>query len=48
MEYFAHFMLKELGYNLPAGTTLENIARATDRYAMFKVGPVLSISVSYM
>ncbi|CAH1774885.1 unnamed protein product [Owenia fusiformis] len=44
MERFAHFLVKELGYNVPSGLALENITNATDRYAMYKVGPVLSVS----
>jgi len=44
MERFAQFMLKELRYNLPAGQDLVNIAGATDRYALYKVGPVLAAS----
>ena len=46
MERFAYFMLKELGLTLPAGQTLVNIAKATDRYALYKIGPVLAASVS--
>lgn len=48
MEIFAHYMLKELKLKLPAGQTLMNIAGATDRYALYKAGPVLSASVSTM
>ncbi|XP_064644406.1 uridine phosphorylase 1-like [Lineus longissimus] len=44
MEKFAHFLVDELEYYLPAGQTLTDIAGATDRYAMYKVGPVLSVS----
>ncbi len=46
MEAFAQFMLNELGMILPAGQDLVNIAGATDRYALYKVGPVLAASVS--
>ena len=46
MEKFANYMLQELNYGLPTGQALINIAGATDRYAMYKVGPVLSVSVS--
>ena len=35
-----------LGQSLPAGQALINIARATDRYALYKAGPVLAASVS--
>lgn len=44
MEEFAFYMWQQLKHDIPAGQTLENIARATDRYAMYKVGPVLSLS----
>ena len=46
MEAFAYFMAEQLKYGIPAGQTLVNIAKATDRYAMYKVGPVLALSVS--
>ncbi len=46
MENFAIHMLEELRITLPAGQALVNIAGATDRYALFKAGPVLSASVS--
>ena len=46
MESFSKYILKELKYNLPAGQDLVNIAGATDRYALYKVGPVLAASVS--
>ena len=46
MEKFAQYMLQELGYQLPAGQALVDIAKATDRYALYKVGPVLAASVS--
>lgn len=38
-------MAKELGLDHP-GAEYPNICAGTDRYAMFKVGPVLSVSVS--
>lgn len=43
MEAFTKFMAKELGLDHP-GAEYPNICRGTDRYAMFKVGPVLSVS----
>ncbi len=46
MENFAIHMLEELRITLPAGQALVNIAGATDRYALFKAGPVLAASVS--
>lgn len=38
--------MEELDIPLPTGQALSNIASATDRYALFKVGPVLLASVS--
>uniref|UniRef100_A0A8I3RWI2 Uridine phosphorylase 1 n=1 Tax=Canis lupus familiaris TaxID=9615 RepID=A0A8I3RWI2_CANLF len=43
MEAFAKYMAKELGLDHP-GAEYPNICAGTDRYAMFKVGPVLSVS----
>nr|CAD7393667.1 unnamed protein product [Timema cristinae] len=45
MEQFAHFIMEELGHKLPTGTTLLDISQYSYRYSMYKVGPVLSISV---
>ncbi len=45
MERFAQTMLQALQIPLPAGQALVDIAGATDRYALFKAGPVLSASV---
>lgn len=45
MKAFAQFMHQEL--NLPGNPEeLKDICEGTDRYCMYKVGPVLSISVS--
>jgi len=44
MKSFAEYMLKELGIKLETGTCLEDISARSHRYAMYKVGPVLSIS----
>lgn len=44
MENFAHFIMDEIGYKLPAGTQLQDISAFSYRYSMYKVGPVLSIS----
>ncbi|KAH3702955.1 uridine phosphorylase 2-like [Dreissena polymorpha] len=44
MEKFAHFMVKELNINIQAGMTLSNISHGSDRYVLYKVGPVLSVS----
>lgn len=46
MENFAYYIMKEIGHKLPAGTTLLDITKNSYRYSMYKVGPVLSISVS--
>ncbi|XP_026530244.1 uridine phosphorylase 2-like isoform X2 [Notechis scutatus] len=43
MKAFAQFMQKELGHE-GEDNDLENICAGTDRYSMYKVGPVLSIS----
>lgn len=45
MKAFAQFMHQEL--SLPGSPEqLKDICEGTDRYCMYKVGPVLSISVS--
>lgn len=44
MENFAHFIMNEIGYKLPAGTQLQDISAYSYRYSMYKVGPVLAIS----
>ena len=46
MEQFAYHIMDEIGYKLPAGTTLVDISQYSYRYSMYKVGPVLSVSVS--
>ena len=46
MEQFAHFIMKEIGFHLPTGAQLLDISLHSYRYSMFKVGPVLSVSVS--
>lgn len=46
MKSFAFYMVKELKYKLLAGQTLEDISKGSDRYVLYKVGPVLSVSVS--
>lgn len=48
MEQFANYIMKEIGHKLPAGTTLLDITKNSYRYSMYKVGPVLSISVSFL
>lgn len=45
MKAFAQFIHQEL--NLPGSAEeLKDICEGTDRYCMYKAGPVLSISVS--
>ncbi|XP_063704291.1 uridine phosphorylase 1 isoform X2 [Culicoides brevitarsis] len=44
METFAHFIMDEIGYKLPAGTQLQDISQFSYRYSMYKVGPVLCVS----
>ncbi|KAL5283743.1 UPP1.2 family protein [Megaselia abdita] len=44
MENFAHFIMNEIGYKLPAGTQLQDISAYSYRYSMYKVGPVLAVS----
>lgn len=44
MRVFAEYVREELKIKLPAGCGLENIANKTDRYALYKVGPVLAAS----
>lgn len=46
MENFAYYIMKEIGHKLPPGTTLSDISQYSYRYSMYKIGPVLSISVS--
>ena len=43
MASFAKFVAKELDLDL---ADIKNYAETTDRYAVFKAGPVLSVSVS--
>ncbi|GBP46086.1 Uridine phosphorylase 1 [Eumeta japonica] len=46
MEQFAYTIMAEIGHKLPCGTTLQDISQFSYRYSMYKVGPVLSISVT--
>jgi hypothetical protein len=48
MEQFAYYIMEEIGHRLPTGTTLQDISRYSYRYCMYKVGPVLAISVSLL
>lgn len=45
MKAFIKYVSSELGLGRP-GEDHPNICAGTDRYAMFKAGPVLSVSVS--
>lgn len=45
MSTFIRYVAAELGLDHP-GKEYTNICAGTDRYAMYKVGPVLSVSVS--
>lgn len=45
MKSFTEYIAKELGLAEP-DAEYPNICEGTDRYAMYKVGPVLSVSVS--
>lgn len=45
MRTFIKYVAAELGLDHP-GKEYPNICAGTDRYAMYKAGPVLSVSVS--
>ena len=44
MLSFAHVVKDYLGIKLPTGVCLENMTQDADRYAMYKVGSVLSVT----
>lgn len=44
MLSFAHQVLQHLEIKVPTGFCLHNITQDADRYAMYKVGPVLSVA----
>jgi uridine phosphorylase len=44
MLQFANYIKDEIGHELPPGTKLGNISECSDRYALYKVGPVLSVN----
>lgn len=46
MEKFAHHIKDQLQIELPTGCNLIDITEKTNRYSIYKVGPVLSVSVS--
>ena len=45
MLQFALYISKVINYKLPTGLLFENITASTDRYTMYKIGPVLSVNV---
>ena len=46
METFANYMRQQLEIKLPTGVLLRDITQNAHRYSMFKIGPVLSVTVS--
>ncbi|XP_013793303.2 uridine phosphorylase 2-like, partial [Limulus polyphemus] len=44
MEDLAYLIGQKLGVKLPAGVVLEDISSRGQRYAMYKIGPVLAVS----
>ncbi|KAH8234379.1 hypothetical protein KR038_008728, partial [Drosophila bunnanda] len=44
MEHFAYYVMQEIGLKINAATQLRDMAEAGNRFAMFKVGPVLCVS----
>lgn len=44
MFHFATYIKDVIGHNLPVGVALDNISEPSDRYAMYKVGPVISVN----
>lgn len=44
MLHLAEFLKIGLGIKLPAGAQLSDISRASGRYALYKVGPVIAVS----
>jgi hypothetical protein len=46
MEKFAYYILQEIGFKICPGTMLHDLSAKSHRYALFKVGPVMSVSVS--
>ena len=45
MKKFSYFIKDYIDFKLPFGHKFENISELSDRYVMFKIGPILSISV---
>lgn len=46
MKEFAYYMIEMLNLKPPTGMRLSDIAQQGQRYNMYKVGPILSVSVS--
>lgn len=44
MKKFAEFMVTQLKIKIPIGLQLRNISHGSDRYVLYKIGPVLSVS----
>ena len=44
MLRFANYMKDLIGYSVPPGLTLNDITKQTDRYSMYKVGPILFVN----
>lgn len=44
MEKFAFYMVDQLKFKLTPGQTLFDISKGSDRYVLYKVGPVISVS----
>ena len=46
MMKFAHYMKNLLKIEVPTGTDLIDITEKSNRYSIYKIGPILSVSVS--
>lgn len=44
MEKFAYYMVDQLKFKLTPGQTLYNISKGSDRYVLYKMGPIISVS----
>jgi uridine phosphorylase len=44
METFAYYVGQQIGIKLQTGVTLQDITQNANRYSMFKIGPVLSVT----
>lgn len=45
MKDFAKFVAKEIGYPIPEGGDIVDLTITSNRYSMYKVGPVLAVNV---